>query len=71
MRGRITVDGHPKEQATFARISGYVEQVKGVRSSFRVHMTDCTQGMLLCRGYLGARSAFCHQAHGLQTVLTV
>ncbi|KAK9902782.1 hypothetical protein WJX75_005811 [Coccomyxa subellipsoidea] len=26
VRGRITVDGHPKEQATFARISGYVEQ---------------------------------------------
>ena len=28
VRGRITVDGHPKEQATFARISGYVEQVR-------------------------------------------
>ncbi|EIE18006.1 putative pleiotropic drug resistance protein 3 [Coccomyxa subellipsoidea C-169] len=26
VRGAITVDGHPKEQATFARISGYVEQ---------------------------------------------
>ncbi len=29
MRGAITVDGHPKEQAAFARISGYVEQVQG------------------------------------------
>ena len=28
MRGTITVDGYPKDQATFNRISGYVEQVK-------------------------------------------
>ena len=27
MRGAITVDGHPKDQATFNRVSGYVEQV--------------------------------------------
>ena len=28
MRGDITVDGHPKDAATFARVSGYVEQVQ-------------------------------------------
>lgn len=27
MRGDITVDGHPKDPATFARVAGYVEQV--------------------------------------------
>ena len=27
MQGTITVDGHPKDQATFNRVSGYVEQV--------------------------------------------
>jgi hypothetical protein len=27
VRGNITVDGHPKDPVTFARISGYVEQV--------------------------------------------
>ena len=27
VRGAITVDGHPKDQATFNRVSGYVEQV--------------------------------------------
>jgi len=26
MTGSITVNGHPKEQRTFARITGYVEQ---------------------------------------------
>lgn len=26
-RGTITVDGYPKDQATFNRVSGYVEQV--------------------------------------------
>ena len=28
VRGTITVDGHPKDQATFNRVSGYVEQVR-------------------------------------------
>lgn len=28
MRGTITVDGYPKDQSTFNRVSGYVEQVK-------------------------------------------
>ena len=28
MRGTITVDGYPKDQATFNRVSGYVEQVR-------------------------------------------
>ena len=27
IRGTITVDGYPKDQATFNRVSGYVEQV--------------------------------------------
>ena len=27
MQGQIWVDGHPKVQSTFARVSGYVEQV--------------------------------------------
>lgn len=27
IRGTITVDGFPKDQATFNRVSGYVEQV--------------------------------------------
>lgn len=27
VQGDIFVDGHPKDQATFARVSGYVEQV--------------------------------------------
>ena len=28
IRGTITVDGYPKDQATFNRVSGYVEQVR-------------------------------------------
>ena len=27
VRGEITVDGYPKDQATLNRVSGYVEQV--------------------------------------------
>lgn len=31
MQGQIWVDGHVKNQATFARVSGYVEQVLSSR----------------------------------------
>ena len=34
MRGTITVDGHPKDQATFNRVSGYVEQVRYKTANF-------------------------------------
>lgn len=31
VQGAVWVGGHPKEQATFARVSGYVEQVAQAR----------------------------------------
>ena len=34
MRGTITVDGYPKDQATFNRVSGYVEQVHSKATNF-------------------------------------
>ncbi len=46
MRGTITVDGYPKDQATFNRISGYVEQVKDKPISVSSWMTNI--GMFAC-----------------------
>ena len=44
MRGTITVDGHPKDQATFNRVSGYVEQVRCEAASILKSCIACHRG---------------------------
>lgn len=71
VEGQVWVDGHPKQQHTFARVCGYVEQTDIHTARVRVQLGlpalvlaacwwPCTSSMLLC--YLSPSAASQHQA---------
>ena len=71
IKGDVRINGHPKEQASFARVSGYVEQYDTHSAAATVHEALMFSGILRNEQHIDrdTTEAFVEQVRLLSTCI--